>query len=180
MIHQALGERNFHIFYQLLQSGDPQLLADLELTADPRSYFYLAQVSYCTTQCRAIIATAHGVELLQYIHNVLGVPSYVDKITSVLRNLGLCVCIAKCVVITDGPNFNSCSNTNKPRCGNVHVYTCTAMIVHYSIPHTLYIHACMYMYTCRHIQSTSKHAHVLSLHRVSVLRYPASMTTRIT
>ena len=44
VVHQAAGERNFHVFYHLLQSEDPQLLSDLELSADPRSYFYLAQV----------------------------------------------------------------------------------------------------------------------------------------
>lgn len=45
VVAHAKGERTFHIFYQLLQSGDPELLASLHLSADPTQYHYLAQVS---------------------------------------------------------------------------------------------------------------------------------------
>ena len=43
VIHQAPGERNFHIFYQLLQA-DQQLLSSLELSADHSHYQYICQV----------------------------------------------------------------------------------------------------------------------------------------
>jgi len=43
VVTQSPGERNFHIFYQLLQSGDLKLLAQLKLSTEPNDYYYLAQ-----------------------------------------------------------------------------------------------------------------------------------------
>lgn len=44
VVYHNQGERNFHIFYQLLEGGEEELLAYLGLERDPRLYKYLSQV----------------------------------------------------------------------------------------------------------------------------------------
>ncbi|XP_067934341.1 unconventional myosin-Ic-like [Watersipora subatra] len=43
VVRHVGGERNFHIFYELLNSGDVVLLEKLCLSSDPHDYFYLKQ-----------------------------------------------------------------------------------------------------------------------------------------
>lgn len=43
VVHQAEGERNFHIFYQMLTGGAPVLLNQVKLQSDPEQYYYLSQ-----------------------------------------------------------------------------------------------------------------------------------------
>ncbi|XP_033098129.1 unconventional myosin-Ib-like isoform X2 [Anneissia japonica] len=43
VVTQAAGERNFHIFYQLLAGAPDVLMNELDLTRNPADYYYLSQ-----------------------------------------------------------------------------------------------------------------------------------------
>lgn len=45
VVHQSHGERNFHIFYQLIEGGEEDLLRRLGLERNAQQYQYLVKVN---------------------------------------------------------------------------------------------------------------------------------------
>ena len=43
VVKQQTGERNFHVFYQLLKGGGDSLLKQLKLKKESKSYHYVSQ-----------------------------------------------------------------------------------------------------------------------------------------
>uniref|UniRef100_A0A023FBM3 Putative myosin class ii heavy chain n=1 Tax=Triatoma infestans TaxID=30076 RepID=A0A023FBM3_TRIIF len=48
VVHQNNGERNFHIFYQLLLGTENDVLSKLHLTRNPEDYNYISHAEHCT------------------------------------------------------------------------------------------------------------------------------------
>uniref|UniRef100_A0AAQ6IVV0 Myosin IHa n=1 Tax=Anabas testudineus TaxID=64144 RepID=A0AAQ6IVV0_ANATE len=86
VVHQNHGERNFHIFYQLVEGGEDSLVQQLGLERDCQHYNYLTQ-----GQC-AIVSSINDKNdwktvrnALQVINNIYSVQHLFEIIASVLH-----------------------------------------------------------------------------------------------
>lgn len=61
VVHQNHGERNFHIFYQLVEGGEEDLLRWLGLERNCQHYSYLVQVG--NTQLDQVLIKVCGSDL---------------------------------------------------------------------------------------------------------------------
>lgn len=92
VVHQEKGERNFHVFYQLLAGAPDELIQTLHLHRDPNSYHFLKQGQSCEVSSindRAEFeAVDHALDILNFgndeqesIWHVLGAILHIGNIT---------------------------------------------------------------------------------------------------
>ncbi|KAM6931438.1 unconventional myosin-Ih [Xenentodon cancila] len=81
VVHQNHGERNFHIFYQLVQGGSDHLLQQLGLERDCQRYNYLTQ-----GEC-AIVSTINDKNDWKSVKNALQVIDFDETDTSHLFSI---------------------------------------------------------------------------------------------
>ena len=72
VVHQADGERNFHVFYQLLRGAAPAFLSELGLSSRPQDYVYLNQSGVDT------VASMDDVKEYNTTREALGVIGFDD------------------------------------------------------------------------------------------------------
>jgi myosin-1 len=82
VIHQSVGERNFHIFYQLLKGADSDLLERLYLKRDLGAYNYLTNGD-TTTSNDPTLNDATNFKIVSQAFNVIEVP--IDEQEEILQ-----------------------------------------------------------------------------------------------
>lgn len=85
VVHQNHGERNFHIFYQLVEGGEEDLLRWLGLERNCQHYSYLVQVSgkYTTQQHLIYLVEPKISDVLFFVFSRVIVPKLALSMTKV-------------------------------------------------------------------------------------------------